>query len=50
MSDQDAYGESVEVSWALDATTVYGTLVKPVGQGPFPGVVLVAGSGPTDRD
>lgn len=53
MSDQDASrqtGESSEVNWSLDSTTVYGTLVRPVGAGPFPAVVLVAGSGPTDRD
>ncbi|HEX8034166.1 MAG TPA: alpha/beta hydrolase [Ktedonobacterales bacterium] len=56
MSDQDASGqngqngESAEVSWPLDSTTMYGTLVRPTGPGPFPGVVLVAGSGPTDRD
>src|ERR1700686_3415683 len=50
MTDQDAYGESSEVSWQLDSTTVYGTLVRPVGLGPFPAVVMVAGSGPTDRD
>src|SRR5205823_6486914 len=53
MSDQDAYGqsgESSEVNWPLDSTTVYGTLVRPLGPGPFPAVVLVAGSGPTDRD
>jgi len=39
-----------EVSWPLDETTVDGTLVVPDGAGPFPGVVMVAGSGPTDRD
>ncbi|MGH7608967.1 MAG: alpha/beta hydrolase [Candidatus Dormibacteria bacterium] len=42
--------QSLDVSWPLGATTVYGTLVTPEGYGPFPGVVLVAGSGPTDRD
>src|SRR5262249_20598458 len=31
--------------WALP-----GTLAMPVGAGPFPGVVLVHGSGPNDRD
>ncbi len=50
MTDHDRPGESSEVSWPLDSTTVYGTLVKPSGPGPFPAVVLVAGSGPTDRD
>ena len=42
--------EHVEVSWPIDDTTVYGTLVRPSGPGPFPAVVMVAGSGPTDRD
>lgn len=32
-------------SWALP-----GTLSMPIGAGPFPAVVLVAGSGPEDRD
>lgn len=50
MIEQDAYGESLEVQWQLDETTVYGTLVRPSGAGPFPAVVMVAGSGPTDRD
>jgi len=50
MTDQDSYGESSEVNWQLGSTTVYGTLVRPFGPGPFPAVVMVAGSGPTDRD
>jgi uncharacterized protein len=50
MVDQISSGESTEVSWPLDSTTVYGTLVRPPGAGPFPAVVMVAGSGPTDRD
>ncbi len=41
---------SREVDWPLDDTTMYGTLVMPAGSGPFPALVLVAGSGPTDRD
>jgi pimeloyl-ACP methyl ester carboxylesterase len=41
---------STEVSWQLDGITMYGTVTRPEGDGPFPGVVLVAGSGPTDRD
>jgi pimeloyl-ACP methyl ester carboxylesterase len=50
MANQDSHGESVEITWPLDATTMYGTLVRPAGPGPFPTVVMVAGSGPTDRD
>jgi len=41
---------SAEICWPLDDTTVDGTLCRPGGPGPFPGAVLVAGSGPTDRD
>src|SRR5215831_13923050 len=50
MTDQASYAESWEVNWQLDSTSVYGTLVRPAGPGPFPAVVMVAGSGPTDRD
>jgi len=50
MTDQASYAESSEVTWQLGSTTVYGTLVRPSGSGPFPAVVMVAGSGPTDRD
>jgi len=50
MADRGAEGASREVAWPLDATTVYGTLARPDGPGPFPAVVMVAGSGPTDRD
>jgi pimeloyl-ACP methyl ester carboxylesterase len=50
MTERRSYGHSVDVSWPLGPTTVYGTVVMPEGAGPFPGVVLVAGSGPTDRD
>lgn len=41
---------SVDVTWQLDGITMGGTVVRPGGVGPFPAVVLVAGSGPTDRD
>ncbi len=41
---------SIGVSWLLDGITMEGTIVRPSGDGPFPAVVLVAGSGPTDRD
>lgn len=39
-----------EVSWELDGATIDATLARPEGDGPFPGVVFVAGSGPTDRN
>jgi uncharacterized protein len=48
--NQDSYGESLEVNWPLGETTMYGTVVRPFGSGPFPAVVMVAGSGPTGRD
>lgn len=41
---------SEEVTWEVDGITVYGTLTRPDGIGPWPGIVFVAGSGPTDRD
>ncbi len=50
MMNQNSYGESSEVNWQLGETTVYGTVVRPIGPGPFPAVVMMAGSGPTDRD
>ena len=50
MADQTSSGASVEITWPLDETTMYGTLVRPSGVGPFPAVVMVAGSGPTDRN
>ena len=50
MPNQDVYGASMYMSWRMDGTTVGATFVTPPGSGPFPGVVMVAGSGPTDRD
>ncbi|HEX4444375.1 MAG TPA: prolyl oligopeptidase family serine peptidase [Galbitalea sp.] len=41
---------SFDVSWQLDGVEMGATVVRPDGDGPFPAVVLVAGSGPTDRD
>ncbi|MCL2482084.1 MAG: alpha/beta hydrolase [Propionibacteriaceae bacterium] len=41
---------SREVSWQLDGITMEGTVTGPDSGGPVPGVVLVAGSGPTDRN
>lgn len=34
----------------LPAGTLHGTLALPPGPGPFPAVLLIAGSGPTDRN
>jgi hypothetical protein len=42
--------QSLDVSWQLDDIRMEATVVRPDGDGPFPAVVLVAGSGPTDRD
>jgi pimeloyl-ACP methyl ester carboxylesterase len=39
-----------EVMWEIDGTVVNATLTRPEGEGPFPAVLMVAGSGPTDRD
>ena len=39
-----------EVSFEAAGVTVRGTLTRPPTAGPWPGLVLVAGSGPTDRD
>ncbi len=41
---------SEECAWDVDEIPVYGILTRPEGAGPHPGVVFVAGSGPTDRD
>jgi pimeloyl-ACP methyl ester carboxylesterase len=40
----------VEVSWPVDDIDVHASLTRPAGAGPFPAVVMVAGSGPTDRN
>jgi len=49
MSEQYDF-ESKEVTWEVDGITVYGTLTRPTDRGPYPGVIFIAGSGPTDRD
>ena len=38
------------VSWLADEIEINATLTRPVGEGPFPAVIMVAGSGPTDRN
>jgi len=39
-----------EVIFANPKVTLAGTLTLPSGQGPFPAAILIAGSGPHDRD
>ncbi|MBZ5725405.1 MAG: alpha/beta hydrolase [Acidobacteriia bacterium] len=48
-SKPDAFRER-EVTIGEDPWKLAGTLTVPVGQGPFPAIVLVHGSGPNDRD
>jgi fermentation-respiration switch protein FrsA (DUF1100 family) len=42
--------EEVSYSNQLQNITLAATLTVPPGKGPFPGVVLITGSGPQDRD
>ncbi len=42
--------EDVEFENKLEGHKLAGTLTTPEGEGPFPAVVLVSGSGPQDRD
>ncbi len=45
------YGEEdVSFAGAGEGVTLAGTLTLPEGKGPFPAVILLAGSGPVDRD
>jgi pimeloyl-ACP methyl ester carboxylesterase len=43
-------GRSENVSLERPGVTLRGTLLAPPGPGPFPVVLIIAGSGPTDRD
>jgi dienelactone hydrolase len=47
--DPGAFHE-IDVTIGTDPWTLPGVLTVPVGEGPFPGIVLVHGSGPNDRD
>lgn len=47
--EPNAFTES-EVTVGAAPWELPGTLAMPVGDGPFPAIVLLAGSGPTDRD
>ncbi len=42
--------ENREVSWKVLDIEIFGTITSPVDDVSHPGIVLVAGSGPTDRD
>ncbi len=39
-----------EVTFEAAGTSVHGTLTRPAGSGSFPALLLIAGSGPTDRN
>lgn len=41
---------SEEVSFTAAGRTIPGTLVHPTPKGPWPAILILAGSGPTDRD
>ena len=43
-------GREVELSLGDDGRNIPATLTLPSGDGPFPAVVLIHGSGPMDRD
>lgn len=49
MADKNDFDEAT-VSWTVEGIEVEGSLTRPEGPGPFPAVVFVAGSGPTDRN
>ena len=40
----------IPASWRLDEIDIDASLTLPSGTGPFPAVIMVAGSGPTDRN
>lgn len=42
--------EEVTFTNREDAVTLAGTFTRPSGEGPFPAVALISGSGPQDRD
>ncbi len=42
--------DDIPVVWQVDDIDVNAALTRPTGNGPFPAVIMVAGSGPTDRN
>lgn len=49
MSTTNALDE-ISVSWQVDGIDVHASLTRPKGEGPYPALIMVAGSGPTDRN
>jgi alpha-beta hydrolase superfamily lysophospholipase len=51
-TSQGATGQEQEVTFTSQGDTIYGTLLKPTGgsSGKMPVALIIAGSGPTDRD
>lgn len=49
MPVQNSFND-ILASWLVDEIEVNASLTRPAGEGPFPAVVMVAGSGPTDRN
>ena len=49
MTEQQDAGEYTAM-WLVDEIEVQASLTRPPGKGPFPAIVMVAGSGPTDRN
>lgn len=45
-----AFAATENLTLAAPTATLKGTLLLPEGQGPFPVALIIAGSGPTDRD
>lgn len=46
----EAPGKEADVELPVEGGTLKGTLLLPEGSGPFPGVLIIPGSGPTDRN
>lgn len=42
--------QSINITFNHDGKIVYGTFLKPQGDGPFPTIIINPGSGPNDRD
>src|SRR5690625_1012329 len=48
VTDEEEEGDFLQVE--TDQGTLYGEMETPEGDGPFPVVIIIPGSGPTDRD